>query len=237
VSVEFVIAMPGLAVTPPSVNATADASDPKKQQFDLSVTNSGGGTLAWFASADAPWIAVDPAGLAPSRLTVTLDPRDLGPGPHNGTVTVTSPGAAGSPFTVPVQLVITTKPCGDIPIEPDVVRTSPVDANDCEAPHRPGSFANVYSLSAIAGDTLSIRFTAQFDAYLILTDGAGNVLAQNDECPGESGTACIPEFVITTDGGYLIEGTSTLPGATGSVTITVIRKRPPPPGGSTPRQQ
>ncbi|HXO84762.1 MAG TPA: hypothetical protein VN803_04475 [Gemmatimonadales bacterium] len=237
VPVDFTIATPGLDVTPPSVSATAEASDPKRQQIDLNVTNSAGGPLAWFASADAPWINVDRAGIAPSRLTVELDPRDLGPGPHNGTVTVTSPGAAGSPFVVPVQLVITTPPCGDIPLEPDVVRTSPVDKNDCEAPHRPGSFANVYSLSALAGDTLVIRFTAQFDAYLILTDGVGNVLAQNDECPGESGTACIPEFIITADGRYLIEGTSTLPGETGQVTITVIRKRTPPPGGSPPRQQ
>ena len=235
VPVELVIALPGLVVAPTSINATAAADDPKKQQVDLSVSNSGGGTLTWFAGADAPWIAVEPAGLAPSKLTVTLDPRDLSPGPHNGTVTVTSPGAAGSPFAVPVQLVITTKPCNDIALEPPVVRTSPLDRNDCEAPHRPGSFANLYSLAANAGDTLSIRFTAQFDAYLILTDGAGTVLAANDECPGESGTACITGFPITTDGRYLIEGTSTIPGATGQVTITVIRTRPPAPGGS-PKQ-
>ena len=235
VPVELVIALPGLVVAPTSINATAAADDPKRQQVDLSVSNSGGGTLTWFAGADAPWIAVEPAGLAPSKLTVTLDPRDLSPGPHNGTVTVTSPGAAGSPFAVPVQLVITTKPCNDIALEPPVVRTSPLDRNDCEAPHRPGSFANLYSLAANAGDTLSIRFTAQFDAYLILTDGAGTVLAANDECPGESGTACITGFPITTDGRYFIEGTSTIPGATGQVTITVIRTRPPAPGGS-PKQ-
>jgi len=84
---------------------------------------------------------------------------------------------------------------------------------------------------------MSIRFTAQFDAYLILTDAAGQVLAQNDECPGESGTACITGFPITTDGRYYIEGTSTIPGATGQVTITVSHIRPPPPGGSPPRQQ
>jgi hypothetical protein len=135
---------------------------------------------------------------------------------------------ANSPDTVPVQLVITTKPCGTIPIEPDVVRTSPLDNTDCEAPHRPGSFANLYSLSANAGDSLFIRLTSpDLDAYLILTDAAGNVLAQNDECPGEAGTACIPGFLITATGVYLIEGTSTLPGATGSVTLTVTRKRQP----------
>ena len=237
VPVEFDITVPGLVVTPPSIIATAEANDNKKQQFDLDVSNSAGGTLAWFASADAPWIAVEPAGFAPSKLTVTVDPRDLSPGPHNGTVTVTSPGAVGSPFLVPVQLTITTPPCGEIPIDPPNDRTSPLDRNDCEAPHRPGSFANLYSLFADAGDALSIRFTAQFDAYVILTDGAGNVLAENDECPGESGTACITAFPITVGGRYLIEGTSTIPGATGQVTITVIHIRPPPPGGSPPRQQ
>jgi len=235
VPVQFDITVPGLVVTPPSISATAEATDNKKQQFDLDVSNSAGGTLAWFASADAPWIAVDPAGFAPSKLTVTLDPRDLSPGPHNGTVTVVSPGAAGSPFVVPVQLTITTPPCSEIPIDPPVVRTSPLNRNDCAAPHRPGSFANLYTLSANAGDTLSIRFSATFDAYLILTDGAGNLLVENDVCPGESGTACIT-FPITTDGRYLIEGTSTIPGATGEVTITVLI-RPPPAGGSPPRQQ
>lgn len=236
VPVELVIATPGLAVAPPSISATSAASDNRRQDFDLSVTNSGGGTLPWFASADAPWIHVDAAGLAPSTLKVTLDPRDLAPGPNNGTVTVTSPGAAGSPFLVPVQLTITTPPCNEIPIDPPNNRTSALDRNDCEAPHRSGSFANLYSLSANAGDTLSIRFTAQFDAYLILTDGAGNVLATNDECPNESGTACIT-FPVTADGRYLIEGTSTLPGATGQVTITLVHTRPPPPGGSPPGQQ
>ena len=235
VPVELVIAVPGLAVSPTSITASSPATESKKQNFDLSVTNSSGGALAWFAGADAPWISVDPAGFAPSRMTVTVDPRDLSPGPHTGSVTVTSPGAANSPFVVPVTLTITTPPCGEIPIDPPNDRTSPVNRDDCEAPHRPGSFANLYSLSANAGDTLSIRFTAQFDAYLILTDGAGNVLAANDECPNESGTACIT-FPVTAAGRYLIEGTSTLPGATGQVTITVVHTRPPPPGGSPPGQ-
>jgi len=237
VPVEFDITVPGLVVTPPSISATSEATENKKQQFDLDVSNSAGGPLAWFASADAPWIAVEQAGFTPSRLTVTLDPRDLSPGAHTGTVTITAPGAANSPMLVPVQLTITTPPCGEIPIDPPNDRTSPLDRNDCEAPHRPGSFANLYTFTANAGDTISIRFTAQFDAYLILTDGAGLVLAQNDECPGESGTACITGFPITTGGRYYIEGTSTIPGATGQVTITLIHIRPPPPGGSPPRQQ
>jgi hypothetical protein len=228
VPVEYEIVQPGLSVTPASINATAETNDPKKQQFDLAVSNSGGGSLAWFATADAPWISVSPpAGIAPSTLTVTIDPKGLDAGTHNGTVTVSSPGAVGSPFTVPVQLVITRKACNEISLNPDETRNGTLDANDCEAPHRPGSFANWYGLSANAGEGLSIRMTASFDAYLILVDAAGNVLAQNDECPGESGTSCIMNFPITSDGRYFIEATSTNPGASGPLTISVVRQRAP----------
>lgn len=230
VPVEFEISQPGLVISPGSIDAMAESNDPKKQDFELSVSNSGGGPLAWFASANAPWISLSPmAGIAPSTVKVTVDPQGLSPGTHSGTVTVSSPGALGSPATVPVQLVITAKRCNELQIDPDVVREGTLNSNDCEAPHRPGSLANIYVFSANAGDTVSMRLTASFNAYLIFTDGAGNVLAQNDECPGESGTACITEFPITASGRYMIEATSTAPGATGDLTITVLRERAPTP--------
>jgi hypothetical protein len=55
------------------------------------------------------------------------------------------------------------------------------------------------------------------------------VLAQNDECPGESGSACISQYPITSGGRYLIEATSTAPGASGQLTITLVRERAPVP--------
>jgi len=227
VPVEFVVAQPGLSVAPAAITATADQNDGKKP-FNLSITNSAGGPLAWVASADQPWITLSAlGGLAPATLTVTLDPFGLTGGTHTGTVTVSSPGAAGSPFVVPVQFTITKKSCTETAITPDVVRSGTLDVNDCEAPHRPGSRANLYGLNANAGDTLSIRLSAQFDAYLIFTDGAGNVLAQNDECPGDRGTACIMNFPIAIAGHYLIEATSTSAGATGQLTISVVRERAP----------
>lgn len=227
VPVEFVVAQPGLNVAPAAITATADQNDGKKP-FDLAVTNSAGGALAWVASTDRPWITLSSlGGLAPSTLTVTLDPSGLTAGTYVGSVTVSSPGAAGSPFLVPVQFTITKKSCTETAITPDVVRAGTLDASDCEAPHRPGSRAKLYGLNANAGDTLSIRLTAQFDAYLIFTDGAGNVLAQNDECPGDRGTACITNFPIAAGGHYLIEATTTSPGATGQFTLTVVRERAP----------
>src|SRR4051812_976151 len=55
VGVDFTISQPGLSVAPPSIEATALLNDGKKK-VDLAITNSAGGTLAWFASADQPWI-------------------------------------------------------------------------------------------------------------------------------------------------------------------------------------
>jgi hypothetical protein len=228
IPVEFTILQPGLSVAPPSINATAESNDNKKQTFDLAVTNTAGGTLAWFASSDQPWIALSAlGGLTPATLRVTIDPSGLPAGTNAGNVTVSAPGAAGSPVVVPVQLVITQKACTAVGITLDAVKTGTLDTNDCDAPHRPGSLANVYSFSAAAGDTVSMRMTATFDAYLIFSDFGGNVLAQNDECPGEAGTACIREFPITAAGTYFIEATSAAPGATGSLTLTVVRERPP----------
>jgi hypothetical protein len=227
VPVEFTIAQPGLSVAPPSITASADQRDGKKK-FELAVTNSAGGTLAWFASADQPWISLSAiAGLAPATLTVTLDPTGLAGGIYVGTVTVSSPGAAGSPFQVPVQFTITQKACIETALTPDVTRNGTLDPNDCEAPHRPGSLANLYGFDAAAGDAISIRMTSDFDGYLILTDAAGNVLAQNDACPGDPGAACITDFAITASGHYLIEATSTNPGAMGQLTISVVRERAP----------
>lgn len=229
VPVTFGITQPGLAVTPPAISTTAEERDNREQDFDLSISNSGGGTLAWFASADAPWISVSPlAGLAPSTLRVKIDPRGLAAGTYAGNVTVSSPGAVGSPFVVPVQLVIGKKACSETSLDPDVVRQGTLDASDCDAPHRPGSFASIYGFSASAGDVISIWMQSdQFNTYLILTDGAGNVLAQNDDCPGVSNTACITQYSIGASGHYLIEATSAAPGASGTLTLTVVRERAP----------
>ena len=229
VPVTFGITQPGLSVLPTSISATAEERDNKQQDFDLSISNSGGGTLAWFASADASWISVSPlAGLAPSTLRVTIDPRGLAAGTYAGNVTVSSPGAMGSPFVVPVQLVIGKKACNETSLDPDVVRQGTLDANDCDAPHRPGSFANLYGFSASAGDVISIWMRSdQFNTYLILTDGAGNVLAQNDDCPSAPSTACITQYSISASGRYLIEATSAAPGASGALTLTVVRERAP----------
>lgn len=232
VPVEFEIVQPGLVVSPPSITTSAQQNDNKKQHFDLSISNAAGGILLWSAGADQPWIDVSPAaGFAPATLSVDLDPSGLAPGLNTGTITVTSPGASGSPASILVQFTIVSKPCNEIALTPDVIdRPGTLDANDCNAPHRPASISNLYGFNASAGDVFSIRLVStEFDPYLILTDGAGNVLAQNDQCPGEANTACITDFPIAANGHYLVEATSTQPGVMGALTFSLVRERAPTP--------
>lgn len=227
VAVTLTIFAPGLAVTPALVRDSALAGSTAARTETLHVTNSGTGTITWTAATTEPWVTLSKtAGGAPEDVVVTLTPTGLPAGTHRDTIVFTSPEATTGPLNVPVTFVI-QRPCTEIPIAPDEVRTGTLAPPDCEAPHRPGSLANLYSLSANAGDTLSIRLTATFDAYLVLTDGAGAVLAQNDECLPETGTACIMDFPVPATGRYLIEATSAAAGETGPLTISVVRERPP----------
>jgi hypothetical protein len=227
VPVELVISQPGLTVTPAAIVDAATQGDVTKRTHTLNVGNSGPGALGWFVSANAGWIEVGPpGGIAPSTITVTLNPASLPAGTHQGAVTVTAPGASGSPAVIPVTLTI-GRACGEIVLTPDEVRQGVLSETDCEAPHRPGRRANVYRVALSAGDNFSVRLTASFNAYLILVNSAGAVLAENDECSPETGTACIMNFPIPATGEYVIEATSANPGEGGPLTITVVRERAP----------
>ena len=219
-----------LSVRPATISDAAMVGDTVKRDHALAITNTGQGALSWTATDDTTWISLSaPSGTRSDTITVTLNPSGLAPGTHKGNVIVTAPGALGSPETVPVTFTI-QPPCGVTSVDPDADVNGALTVSDCIAPHRAGSRADLYSLNADAGDTFSFRMTApSLNSYLILTDAAGNVLAQNDECPGESRTACIKNFGFANGGQYIIEATSFSPGETGSYTLHVVRELPPPP--------
>jgi hypothetical protein len=229
IPVQLDIVRPVLAVKPAAIVDAAAPGDTTKRRHDLAITNSARGEFSWTASKDMAWISLSAeAGAEADTISVTLDPSGLAPGMHKGKIVVTSPGAQNSPETVDVTLSIDS-PCRETPVMPDDVISSSLGGGDCFAPHRPGSRAELYTIAAVPGDMLSFRMTASFNAYLVLTDGAGVPLAQNDECPGESRTACIRNFSVTASGTYIVEATTTGPGEIGSYTLWVIRELPPPP--------
>jgi uncharacterized protein (TIGR03437 family) len=89
-------AVPGGAAPPPQ---------------SVSLTNSGAGALAWAASATTTsggnWLSVTPAsGAAPGTLSVAANPTGLGAGRYLGAITVVSTGAAATPQTIAVELLV-----------------------------------------------------------------------------------------------------------------------------------
>ena len=97
---------PALAVSPSTVafSATVGGSAPAAQ--NVSVTNTGSGTLNWTAADDAAWLTVTPSGTAPSNLTLTPSISGLAAGTYTATVTVTAAGATGSPKSIAVTLTV-----------------------------------------------------------------------------------------------------------------------------------
>ncbi|MCP2501109.1 MAG: PQQ-dependent sugar dehydrogenase [Deltaproteobacteria bacterium] len=109
-------AAPVLSVTPGSLAFTGQAGDANPASQTMSVTNAGGGTLPWAASGNAPWLSATPSsGVAPSTVSVSVDISGLAAGTYNGTVTITSAGASGSPNGIPVSLTVTAPPPGPFP--------------------------------------------------------------------------------------------------------------------------
>ena len=108
--------VPVLSVTPGSLAFTGQAGGANPASQPMSVTNAGGGTLSWTASGNATWLSVTPAsGTAPSTVSVGADISGLAAGTYDGTVTITSTGATGSPKSIPVTLTVTAPPPGPLP--------------------------------------------------------------------------------------------------------------------------
>src|SRR5207249_3125082 len=109
------------------------------------------------------------------------------------------------------------------------------NAGDGGAPHRAGSFAQLYSFTGRAGDSVSVLMAAPaLDGYVVLdssTAGTAPALAENDRC-ATSGDACLRYELLRVGGTYTIEATSAAAGATGAYTLSVSRPRAPAAPGS-----
>lgn len=80
----------------------------------VQVTNSGGGTLSWSATASASWLTISPAsGNAPSTLSVCVSPAGLSPGTYTAAIEISASPASGSsntPLSIAVTLTVTQAP-------------------------------------------------------------------------------------------------------------------------------
>ncbi|HTA47574.1 MAG TPA: IPT/TIG domain-containing protein [Bryobacteraceae bacterium] len=109
-------APPALSVTPQTLSFQYTVGGATPDPQSVSITNTGGGTLSWTASASDFWLGASSAsGSGPATLSISVNPANLAAGTYTGTVQINASGAAGSPASVSVTLVVQgTQPAGSV---------------------------------------------------------------------------------------------------------------------------
>jgi hypothetical protein len=98
-------ASPALHVGADSFGFIYRQGDPAPEPWSIWVTNGGTGTVNWSVQSSAAWLSASPpSGSAPTEMQVSADPTGLPPGEYYASLTVSAPGAAGSPKVIPVFL-------------------------------------------------------------------------------------------------------------------------------------
>jgi hypothetical protein len=106
---------PVIGLTPSSLTFDAPQGGANPGSKTLSLTNQGGGTLPWTASANAAWLSVSPpsgtlATASPQTLTVLVNTSGLSEGTYLADVQVAATGATNTPQYVPVTLNVNAFP-------------------------------------------------------------------------------------------------------------------------------
>jgi trimeric autotransporter adhesin len=102
---------PIVQVVPSSLAFTVTQGQGNPPPLSLTISNTGGGTETWSATASQNWIVLSQnSGTAPSGIDVTANPSGLNAGTYNGTITVTAAGASNSPQIVPISLTVGAAP-------------------------------------------------------------------------------------------------------------------------------
>src|SRR5579883_2023105 len=94
--------LPNLVLSPNTLTFgyVTGASPPATQSVSVS---SSGSALSYSVTTSAGWLSATPgSGSTPGTLSVSVNPSGLAVGTYNGTVSITSAGAANSPATVSV---------------------------------------------------------------------------------------------------------------------------------------
>jgi hypothetical protein len=212
VSVSLVVSAPVLSATPTtlSFNYQIGAATPATQP--ISVSSSGGALSFTAAASGGTWLSATPAsGTTPGTVSVAANPTGLAAGTYNGTVTITSTGATGSPQTVSVSLVVSATP---------VLTATPTTLSFNYQIGAATPAAQPISISS-SGAALSFTTTASGGTWLSATPASGTT-------PGTVSVAVNPTGLAA--GTYNGTVTITSAGATGSpktVSVSLVVSAPP----------
>ncbi len=96
-----------LSVAPQTLSFSYSVGGAAPAAQTVSITNAGGGALAWTASSSDYWLAVSPAsGGAPGTLSVSINPANLAAGTYTSALQVSAAGASGSPASIAITLTV-----------------------------------------------------------------------------------------------------------------------------------
>jgi Malectin domain/Chitobiase/beta-hexosaminidase C-terminal domain/Viral BACON domain len=146
-----------------SFAGTAGAANPSAQTATVSTT------AAWTAASNAAWLTVSPtSGTGNGSLSVAANLAGMAAGTYPATVTVTAPGATGSPQTIAVTLVVTAAAV------PPGVSASPTSLNFSATAGGSNPAAQAITISNSGGGTLNWS-AAKTQPWLVLlaTGGTG----------------------------------------------------------------
>lgn len=222
------------SATYPSISAFLSGTDcvsslsPASQNFSAA---TGTGSFNVIAPGGCNWTASKTA----SFITITSGASGNGNGTVNFSVTQNSgPQRSGSIVVGQKVFNITQSgggACAPTPISIGQTVNGNLTTNAC--PFGDGSFYDVYSFSATAGQQVSVLMTSTaFDTYLFLNNPDGSNLAQDDDGGGGTNSR-IPAgsgfITLPTAGTYTIWANSFFSGATGPYTLTLSGLAPPTP--------
>jgi hypothetical protein len=100
---------PSLNVAPGTLTFTYASGSTTSGTQNLSITSTGAALQITAAASGGSWLSVTPtSGSTPATVKVSANPTGLAAGTYNGTITITSTGAANTPQTIPVKLVVSS---------------------------------------------------------------------------------------------------------------------------------
>ena len=102
-----------LSASQASFSYTLGGSAPAAQT--VNIANAGGGSLVWSAASNSAWLTVSPnSGVGAGTLTLGINPAGLNAQTYNGAITITAAGAANSPQTITVTLMVNAAPVSPV---------------------------------------------------------------------------------------------------------------------------
>jgi len=204
-----------LQVSPTSLSFSSEVGRNPPSQT-IQITNAGSGTLSWSASADQPWIGLNPSsGMAPSTVTVSISAASIlaAAGSYSGQITVSAPGAQGSPVTVLVSLTLSA------PQRPAVLEVNParLDFQGYEGGNDPAT----QSITIRNTGEQPLSWTAQADASWVRVG-----LSRGELPPGASQSVAVSVRLVGLSAGDREASIIiTAPGAQGSPVRVVVTLR------------